>query len=207
MNMKAFFTLSYGVYIVSANCNGKMGGCVINTLAQVTSSPARLSIAINHDNETSSLIEESGSFSAVVLGEDVYMELIKTFGFNSSRYIDKFDRIAYECDRLGNPYPIHGTAARFSCKIVDKLDLGTHVIFIGEVVESELMEETKVLTYADYHNKKKGSTPKNAPSYQESAQRGYRCSVCGYVYDGDELPDDLICPVCGRDVSHFERIG
>lgn len=206
MNTKAFFKLSYGVYIVSANFEEKDGGCVINTLAQVTSSPARLSIALNKNNETLRLIEGAGSFTAVVLAEDADMELIKTFGFQSSRDNEKFQQTSYDRDLNGNPYPTEGIAARFSCKVTDRLDVGSHVILIGEVTEAEIPTESQVLTYADYHGKKKGTTPKNAPSYQESQAKGFRCSVCGYILEADELPQDFICPVCGKDASYFEKI-
>ena len=138
MNTKAFFKLSYGVYIVSANYENKDGGCVINTLAQVTSSPARLSIALNKNNETLRLIEGAGSFSAVVLSEEVDMELIKTFGFQSGRDAEKFEQASYERDLNGNPYPTEGIAARFSCKVTDRLDVDTHVILIGEVTEADI---------------------------------------------------------------------
>ena len=206
MNTKAFFKLSYGVYIVSANFEDKDGGCVINTLAQVTSSPARLSIALNKDNETLRLIEGAGSFSAVVLAEEADMKLIKTFGFQSSRDSEKFQQTSYERDLNGNPYPTEGIAARFSCKVTDRLDVNTHVILIGEVTEAEIPSDSQVLTYADYHSKKEGTTPKNAPSYQESQTKGFRCSVCGYILEADELPADFICPVCGKDASYFEKI-
>lgn len=206
MNTKAFFKLSYGVYIVSANFEEKDGGCVINTLAQVTSSPARLSIALNKNNETLRLIEGAGSFTAVVLAEDADMELIKTFGFQSSRDNEKFQQTSYDRDLNGNPYPTEGIAARFSCKVTDRLDVGSHVILIGEVTEAEIPTESQVLTYADYHSKKKGTTPKNAPSYQESQTKGFRCSVCGYILEADELPQDFICPVCGKDASYLEKI-
>lgn len=206
MNTKAFFKLSYGVYIVSANFEEKDGGCVINTLAQVTSSPARLSIALNKNNETLRLIEGAGSFTAVVLAEDADMELIKTFGFQSSRDNEKFQQTSYDRDLNGNPYPTEGIAARFSCIVTDRLDVGSHVILIGEVTEAEIPTESQVLTYADYHSKKKGTTPKNAPSYQESQTKGFRCSVCGYILEADELPQDFICPVCGKDASYFEKI-
>lgn len=209
MNSKAFYKLSYGVYIVSTSADGKAGGCVINTLSQVTSSPARLSIALNKNNYTLKLIETSGNFSAVVLSEDVDMDLIRRFGFQSGRDADKFDGIPQKKDSFSNPYPTEGIAAHFSCRVISMLDVGTHVILIGEVTEAEVAEtDAPVLTYANYHLKKNGVTPPTAPSYQEKAETktGYRCSVCGYILESDTLPPDFICPVCGKNASYFVKL-
>lgn len=208
MDLTAFFKLSYGVYIVSGNAGGRDGGCVINTLSQVTASPARLSVALNKDNYTLKLIQESGSFSGVVLSDNVEMDLIRRFGFQSCKNVDKYDGIPQGRDSLGNPYPTEGVCARFACKAVSTMDLGTHVIVIGEVVEAEVMDSSAPLTYADYHSKKNGTTPPNAPSYQKASDKiaGYRCSICGYILESDTLPADFVCPVCGKDAGCFVKI-
>ncbi|MGN0371521.1 MAG: flavin reductase [Enterocloster sp.] len=209
MNPKAFYKLSYGVYLVTSSADGKDGGCVINTLAQVTSSPARLSIALNKNNYTLKLIETSGSFCGMVLSENADMDLIRRFGFQSGRDVKKFDGISFDRDGLYNPYPtVPGIAARFSCRVVSTLDVGTHVIVIGEVTEAEVVSDDPVLTYAAYHQKKNGTTPPNAPSYQADAGKvtGYRCSVCGYILESDTLPEDFICPVCKKDASYFVKL-
>lgn len=209
MDPTAFFKLSYGVYIVSGNAEGKDGGCVINTLAQVTASPARLSIALNKDNYTLKLIEASGAFSGVVLSDNVEMEQIKRFGFQSCKNVNKYDGIPQGRDSLNNPYPTGGACARFACKVVSTLDVGTHVIVIGEVVEAEVMDPSAPpLTYADYHAKKNGATPPNAPSYQKDSGKvvGYRCRICGFILESDTLPADFICPVCGQGASMFSKL-
>ena len=209
MDQKAFFKLNYGVYIVSGSAGGKDGGCVINTMAQVTSSPARLSIALNKNNHTLKLIESSGAFSGVVLSDSVEMDQIKRFGFQSGKDVDKYDGIPQGRDSLDNPYPTEGVCARFACRVISSLDVGTHMIIIGEVVEAEVMDASEPsLTYANYHLKKNGTTPPNAPSYQEPAGKavGYRCSVCGYILESDTLPPDFICPVCGKDASYFVKL-
>lgn len=209
MNQKAFYKLTYGVYIISAGAEGKEGGCVVNTLSQVTSSPARLSVALNKNNHTLQLIQASGSFTGTVLSDQADMDLIRRFGFQSSRDTDKFQGIPMERDCLGNPYPTEGISARFSCRVISTLDLGSHVLVIGEVEDAEVLDESApVLTYADYHLKKKGSTPPNAPSYQEAPKTavGWRCSVCGYILESDTLPEDFVCPVCGKDASYFVKL-
>lgn len=209
MDPKAFFKLNYGVYIVSGHAEGKDGGCVINTMAQVTASPARLSIALNKDNYTLKLIQESGAFSGVVLSDDVDMEQIRRFGFQSCKNADKYDGIPQGRDSLNNPYPTEGVCARFACRVISTLDVGSHIIVIGEVVEAEVMDDScPSLTYANYHVKRNGSTPPNSPSYQKESGKvvGYRCSVCGYILESDTLPEDFVCPVCGRDASHFVKL-
>lgn len=208
MDAKAFFKLSYGVYIVSTSADGKNAGCVINTLTQVTAEPARVSIALNKNNETLKRIEISGTFSAVVLSDDVSMDQIRRFGFQSSREVDKFDGISQGRDSLGNPYPTEGACARFTCKVVSTTDADTHVLIIAEVVEAESLDGAAPLTYANYHLKKNGTTPPNAPSYQKETEKvvGYRCTVCGYILESDTLPDDFICPVCKKDASYFVKL-
>jgi len=208
MDSKAFYKLTYGLYIVSSAYEGKAGGCVVNTLAQVTSKPACMSVAINKDNYTTRLIEKSGVFAAVALAQEAGMDLIGAFGFKSSQDTDKFIGLNTKTDENGILYVAEQTLARYSCKIVNKLDLGTHIMFIGEVVEAEVLADGTPLTYTYYQTVKKGSTPKNAPSYkeEEAVKKGYRCSICGYIHESDTLPDDFVCPVCKATADKFEKL-
>lgn len=207
MDQSAFFNMSYGLYIISSHDDQQRAGCVANTLAQVTASPAKMSITLNKDNVTEQVIEQSGSFSAVVLDMRADMDVIGTFGFKSSKDVDKFEAFAYQEDTFKNPYISEAVNAHFACKVVDKVDLGSHVMFIGEVVEADVMSSEESMTYAYYHTIKKGGTPKNAPSYQAPvAKRGWRCSVCGYIYEGDVLPEDFICPLCQAPACCFEKV-
>lgn len=207
MNEKALYKLSYGLYVISSQAEGKVSGCVANTLQQVTSSPAQLSVALNKNNYTEQLIEKSGIFNGVVLTQDVDMDVIRRFGFQSGRDNEKYEGIAHAYDELQIPYLKEHCAARFTCKVVKKVDLGTHMLFVGEVVDCEVMAEDEVMTYAYYHKVKNGATPKNAPSYQEPAKKvGWKCTICGYVYEGDPLPQDFICPWCKAPAAVFEKI-
>lgn len=207
MNETALFKLSYGLYIISSTHDGKDAGCVVNTLHQVTATPIQVSVAVNKNNFTQQIIEQSGMFNASILTQDTPMELIKRFGFQSSKDHDKFDGIAYERDTRGIPYITHHMAAQLSCKVVQKLDIGTHMLFIGEVVDAQVLSDDEVMTYAYYHKVKNGTTPKNASSYQANTEKkGWRCSICGYIYEGEVLPEDYICPVCGAPASVFEKI-
>lgn len=208
MDPKAFFKLSYGLYIISTEADGKQAGCIANTFNQVTSSPAQVSVTLNKDNATEQRIEKSGKFAVTVLQQSADMELIGRFGFHCSRDTDKFSGLDCGTDEQGLPYVKAHAASRFSCKVVKTLDLGTHVLFIGEVVGSEVLDNGPVMTYEFYHQVKNGRTPKNAPSYQEEKKRvsGWRCLLCGYVYEGEILPADFICPICSAPASAFEKI-
>lgn len=207
MDQKALFKLSYGLYIISTNYEGKDAGCVANTLQQVTSSPTQLAVTLNKDNDTEQLIEKAGRFCAVVLTKNTDMNLVRTFGFSSSKDVAKFDTCTYQRDAQNMPYPNEHMAARYSIKVTQQVDLNTHVMFIGEVEEAEVLSEEEVMTYAYYHQVKNGTTPKNAPSYQkETETKGWRCTICGYIYEGDPLPKDYICPVCGAPASVFEKV-
>lgn len=207
MDQKAFFNLCYGLYIISTSHEGKDAGCVANTLQQVTSSPQQMAVTLNKDNYTEQLIEKSGRFCGSVLSQDTDMEMIKTFGFQSSKDTNKFEKVESKRDKNGILYPISNIVSYFSVKVVQKVDLGTHVMFIGEVEEAEVVSEKEVMTYAYYHQVKNGSTPKNAPSFQEKTEKsGWRCTICGYIYEGDPLPEDYVCPLCGAPASLFEKI-
>lgn len=167
MDRKAFYKLSYGLYIVSTMFEGKDSACVVNTLNQVTSEPAKMSVTINKNNFTEQQIEKSSFFAAVALTQDADIKLIGTFGFRSSRDNDKFEGLKIARDINGAPYITEYTAARFSCKLIDKVDLGSHVMLIGEVTDAEVLSDKEPLTYSYYQQIKKGTTPKNAPSYQK----------------------------------------
>lgn len=209
MDLKAFYKLSYGLYVVSSAFEGKQCGCIVNTLSQVTAEPPQLAVAVNKLNYTTKLIEQSGVFAGVVLTEKAEMDMIGTFGFRSGELENKFENYPVKQDLNGVFYITKDVAARFSCKVVHKMDVGTHVIFVGEVQETEVLSEDDVLTYHFYQQVKKGGTPKTAPSYkgeEKPKKTGYRCAICGYVLEADELPPDYKCPICGAGVEEFIKL-
>lgn len=166
IDKQAFHKLSYGMFVVTAQEAGKAAGCVANTFQQVTSSPLQVSVTLNKENVTTGVVERSGRFAASCLSEDATMELIGTFGFKSSDDIDKFSDVATAQDAAGVPVVTEGCCAWFSAKVVQKLDLGTHVLFIGEVEEAHAVEGAAApMTYAYYHQVKGGKTPPKASSY------------------------------------------
>lgn len=218
----AFHCLSYGLYIVSSEANGKAAGCVANTFAQVTSTPLQVSVTLNKDNATTSVVREAGRYTASCLSEEATMELIGTFGFHSSSEIDKFAEVEEGVDEAGVPYVAAQACAWFSVRIVQEIDLGTHIMFIGEVEQAERIGADAPMTYAFYHQVKGGKTPPKASSYLPEELGGdqpvasgvpsgktrvaWRCTVCGHIEYVDELPDDFMCPICGVGKDMFERI-
>lgn len=220
MDTKAFYKLSYGLYIVTTTHEGFNCGCVVNTLEQVTSSPAKLAVAINKDNCTAKTLLKSKKFAAVALTESADMKLIGEFGFKASDKVNKFANFDIKTDINSIPYVIDNVAARFSCNVVDTVDLGSHIMFIGEVIDAEVMSDEDVMTYSYYHKVKKGTTPPKAPSFnkaailskaedkkEEKSKDGskYQCRICGYTTDS-EPQEDYECPICGQGKDKFEKI-
>lgn len=164
MDRKALQKLSYGVYIVTTANGEKLYGCVANSAMQITSSPARIAVSINHDNATHDQIVESGKFALSVLATDTEPSLIGGFGYRSSRDADKFAEVSYTMQE-DMPVP-DGAMAWMTCQVVQTMDAGTHTIFLGEVTDCDLVRAEAIpMTYSYYHAVVKGSSPKNAPTY------------------------------------------
>lgn len=219
---QAFHSLSYGMYVIGTRFDDKDYGCVANTFAQVTSSPLQVSVALNKENATTAAVRQAGRFTASCLSEQADMQLIGTFGFHTSTELDKFAQHASARDEAGMPYVAEQCCAWFSAKVVSELDLGTHVLFVGEVQEcARIADAGSPMTYAFYHQVRGGKTPPKASSYlgdDESAAApvesndadqpkiAWRCTICGHMEYVDELPDDFVCPVCGVGKEFFERV-
>ncbi len=211
MNSGTLHKLSYGVYIVSTWDNGRPTGCTANSAMQITSSPATIAISINHDNYTNKCIQETGRFAISILAEDSEPSIIGTFGFRSGKDFDKFSMVEYS---IKDFIPVVNDACGYiTCQVIDKMETATHTVFLGEVVGAELFGERDAMTYAYYHKVIKGKSPKNAPTYipeaeekSEGKTRKWKCQVCGYVYEGEELPEDYKCPVCGMGTDKFVEI-
>ena len=212
MDIQAFFKLSYGLYVVSARSGEKKYGCIVNTLQQVTAEPPMLSVAVNKNSVTAKAILDSGRFCGTVLTETADLHLIGTFGFKNSEAVDKFAAFSTKEDENNIPYLTEHVAARYSCEVAGTLDLGTHILIIGKVTEAEILSDEPVMTYDYYHRVVKGGTPPTAPSYKgnishKPAQKAqWRCKICGYMYEGDPLPADFVCPICGQGADKFEKV-
>jgi flavin reductase (DIM6/NTAB) family NADH-FMN oxidoreductase RutF/rubredoxin len=227
MNTKALRSLSYGLYVVASQKQGKLNAQIANTVGQVTSEPPTISVCINKQNLTHEFITESKVFTASILSQDTPLSFIGHFGFKSGREVDKLKDINYKLGETKAPIILDHCLAYLEARVIDQVDVGTHTIFIGELAGADVIREGEPMTYAYYHRVKRGTTPKTAPSYIEerkeevSKMAKYKCSVCGYIYDpelGDpdggikpgtpfeEIPDDWVCPVCGASKDQFEKI-
>lgn len=211
MDQTALFTLTYGVFILGAENNGALNACIINTCQQVASDTPKLSISVLKTNLTHYMVEASSKFSISVLGEHATLEQIGHFGFKSGRDGSKFEGISYEKDCLGTPIIKEGAIATLSCKVINSIDLGSHTLFIGEVVSAEKLQAIPPMTYAFYRDLKVGKIKGGAAlKVEENAAKHYECSVCHYLYDGDrpfeELEESYVCPVCKQPKSVFHPI-
>lgn len=200
----AFHKLSYGLFVLTANAGGKDNGCIINTAAQLTGSPGRINIAVNKANFTHDMVLNTGMFNISVLAEDASFDTFKRFGFASGKDTDKFEGFERHIGRSANgiTYVTLGTNAFMSAKVIDSYDYGSHTLFVAEVTEAEVLREEPSVTYAYYFDHIK---PKPQPKIEEE-KHGYVCKICGYVYEGDELPADFICPLCKHGPEDFEKI-
>lgn len=213
MDLKALYKISYGLYIVSSLKGDKFNGQIANTIFQITSEPPTIAVSINKTNLTWEYIKESGVFTAAVLGQETPMTFIGEFGFKSGRDINKFEGINYKIGTSGAPIVLDNAIAYLEARVTGNLDVGTHTVFIGQVVDGAVLADKTSMTYDYYREIKKGATPKAAPSYVDikkqtpaaapagpapeasKAAAKYKCEVCGWIYDpalGD--PDGGIKP-------------
>lgn len=226
MGIEAFRKLSYGLYIVTSLKDGQFNGQVANSMFQVTSEPPTVAISINKENLTHSYIQASRKFAVSILSQNTPMTFIGLFGFKSGRTINKLEGVNYRMGKTGVPIVLEHAIAWIEADLVTELDCGTHTIFVGQVSDGNVLNNELPLTYAYYHEVKKGKSPKTAPTYvpeepKHKAERThqYVCSICGYIYnpeEGDpesgvkagtnfsEVSDDWTCPICGADKSKFE---
>ena len=206
MDKKAIYNLSYGVFMVSTKAGEVANGCITNTCIQVASNPVRIAISVLNSNYTCDLIKDSGIFAVSILDNDCTFETIKHFGFQSGRDVDKFGNITPPTDCNDVPYLGWQSCAVISGKVVEQHDLGTHTLFIAEVVDAKVLSDKEPITYAKYQNEIK---PKNnVASAKEDGKKivGWRCKICNYVYEGSKLPEDYACPLCGHGADDFEPI-
>lgn len=231
MNVEAFFKITYGLFVVSTKSDNKLYGYVSNTVFQVTAEPARFAITCSKNNYTSDMIRQSGVFAISVLQKETRPDIIGTFGYRSGKDLDKFAKFNFMTGKTGSPILLDDTVAWFECEVEHTIDAGSHLLFIGKVIDGDVIDPlAEPLTYTYYREVKKGKAPKNAPTYidpeklkkqaQEVVWEKYYCTACGYIYDpavGDpehgvpagtrfeDLPDDWVCPVCGTEKIDFAK--
>lgn len=203
MDTNALFKIGYGLYVLTAHENGKDNGCIINTVMQVTSDPCMIAIAVNKNNYTNGMISRTRKFNVSTLAEGAKFEIFKHFGFQSGKEVNKFEAFS-DVKRSPNGvlYITQDTNSYMSAYVQQEIDLKTHTMFIGQLVGSECFSDIPTVTYDYYH---KNIKPKPEKQF-DIQKKGWRCKICGYVYEGEELPPDFICPLCKHGVQDFERI-
>lgn len=194
----AMFKLSYGLFLLTAK-DEKDNGCIINTAMQITSNPNKIMISVSKENYTHDMIMKTGLFNVSVLTTETTFEIFKHFGFQSGKDADKFNFTAVKRSENGIYYLTIFSNAFISAKVTQTLDCGTHTIFIADVTESKVLSDKESMTYKYYFDNVK-------PKPKNEKKKGYVCNICGYVYEGEELPDDFICPICKHGAGDFSPL-
>ena len=227
LNKKTLWKISYGLYIVSSKNDSRLNGQIANTVFQLTAEPPTIGVCINNQNLTYEYIKESKVFSVSILSKNTPMKFIARFGFRSGRDIDKFKDIDYKIGKTGAPRVLNHTLGHVDCEVTNSMDITTHTLFVGNLVDAVTLHDETPLTYDYYHRVLKGKTPIKATTYikeaeekKEQEMNKYKCLICGYIYDpekGDpdngvkpgtpfeKLPDDWVCPICGASKDQFEK--
>ena len=205
LDRKAMHKLSYGLFVLTAKEGEKDNGCIINTAIQAASEPNQMSICVNKANYTHDMIMRTGSFTVSVISQKADFDLFKHFGFQTGREVDKFaDFNACGRGQNGIYYVTQGTNAYISVKVDKTEDLGSHTMFVGEITDMEVLSDDLSATY-EYYMKNIKPKPQEVGK-TEDGQTIWRCTICGYEYVGEELPDDFICPLCKHPASDFEKV-
>ena len=197
---EAFFKLSYGLFVVSSKNDSKDNGCILNTVMQITDNPKTIMIAVNKQNLTCQMIAESKMFNISVLSQKAPMSIFKTFGFKSGKDADKFLEIGFKWRSANGIYYLNEFSNALICaKVTNIIDCGTHLAFLADVSEALALDNTPSMTYQYYFDNVK-------PKPDTKSKKGFVCKICGYVYEGETLPPDFICPLCKHPASDFEPI-
>lgn len=200
MDKKVMYQLTYGLFILTAKEGEKDNGCIVNTVTQVTTEPNRITVAVNKKNHTHDMITRTGEFNVSILTENSKFDTYKHWGFQSGADTDKLEAVDYQRSENGLVYIASECNAYISAKVVSSTDLGTHTLFLADVTDCHLLSEDPSVTYAYYQKNIKA-----APQAQEK-KKGFICTVCGYIYEGDTLPGDFVCPWCKHPASDFKPL-
>ena len=201
----AFFKIGYGLYVVTSNDGVRDNGMICNTVVQVTGDPPRLAVTINKSNYTHETVKKTGRMNVCTLAESAAFPLFELYGFRSGRTADKFAGVEVIRAANGLPVPASDCNSYFSLEVESYVDLGTHGMFVCKVAEAKTLSSAPTMTYAYYHaNVKPKPAASAAPA--KAGKRRFVCKICGYVYEGDELPPDFVCPLCKHPASDFEEV-
>ena len=198
-DLSALFKIGYGLYVVTSNDGKRDNGLIVNTVTQVTNSPNRIAVAINKENYSHHVIKQTGIMNINCLSDDAPFSVFETFGFASGRNVDKFANFTPLHADNGLAFLPRYINAFLSLRVEQYVDLGTHGLFICSVTEARVISDAPSMTYAYYQEHVK-------PKPETEGKKGFVCKVCGYVYEGDTLPEDFICPLCKHGAADFEPI-
>ena len=202
---EAMYKLTYGLFVLTTTDGEQQNGCIVNTVSMITDNPKRITVFVNKANYSEELLRKTGVFNVSVLSEKTPFDVFKQFGFSSGRDTDKFAGKTYPRTENNLYYIPDYANAVLSAKVVDAYDYDTHTLFVAEVTEAKTLTEDKSVTYEYYQSNIK---PRPAEAKETEAKGGkWVCKICGYVYEGEELPADFICPWCKHPAEDFEKIG
>ena len=199
MNDKVMYNLTYGLFVLTVKDGERDNGCIVNTVSQVTTSPNRIVVAVNKSNYTHDIMVKTGEFNVSILSEKSKFSTYKHWGYQSGATVDKAENITFRRSENGLIYLEEETNAYISAKVVNVIDLGTHSLFLADVIDGEILSGDTSVTYNYYQSNIKEVT-------KPTVKKGFICTVCGYIYEGDELPADFICPVCKHPASDFRPL-
>lgn len=202
---EAMYKIPYGLFMLTTTDGKRQNGCIVNTVSMLTEDPKRIVVFVNKANYSEELLTKNKIFNVSVLSESVPFEIFKRFGFQSGRNVDKFEEGRYETSENGLYYLPEYANAFMSAKVVDSYDYGTHTLFVAEVTEAKKLSDEPSVTYEYYQSNIKPK-PQEDKQEEKSGKGKWVCKVCGYVYEGDELPEDFICPWCKHPAEDFERV-
>lgn len=195
----ALFKIGYGLYVLTVRDGEKENGCIVNTVSQLTSNPLRVAVTVNKDNYTHEFIKNTGKMNVNCLSTDAPFGIFEWFGFVSGRDKDKMDGMSVSRSENGIAYLNFFINSFLSLEVESEVEFETHTMFICKVTEAEVLNDKESMTYAYYHANVK-------PKPQPKEKKGYVCKICGYIYEGEELPPDFVCPLCKHGAEDFEPI-
>ncbi len=195
----ALFKIGYGLYVLTVKDGEKENGCIVNTVSQLTSNPLRVAVTVNKDNYTHEFIKNTGKMNVNCLSTDAPFGIFEWFGFVSGRDKDKMDGMSVSRSENGIAYLNFFINSFLSLEVDSEVEFETHTMFICKVTEAKVLNDKESMTYAYYHANVK-------PKPQPKEKKGYVCKICGYVYEGEELPPDFVCPLCKHGAEDFEKL-
>lgn len=198
-DMSALFNIGYGLYVVTTNDGVRDNGLIVNTVSQLTATPERVAVTVNKQNYSHDTIKNTGKMNVNCLSTDAPFAVFEAFGFRSGRDTNKFEGCTPNRSENGLVYLPKYINSYISLKVEDYVDLGTHGMFICSITEAAVVSKMETMSYTYYHKYVK-------PKPKAEAKRGYICTVCGFIYDEEELPADYECPICKHDASVFEPL-